>query len=101
METGATRRSTELYGLRGLRRVGLPIMTAAGPGSIHGAGLGLTMHHGALRPSTMDAGLISITGGGGAPAQSRRAYTMPPRWSLSSAAADLVWVSRLAAGAAV
>ena len=45
------------YGFRELsRQVGRPIVMATGPGSNPGAGLGLTMHRGGSRPSTMAVG---------------------------------------------
>ncbi len=65
------------------RRVGLPIMTATGPGSTLGAGRGLTMHPGASHRSITDAGPMSTTGGAGVPVPLPRACTTLPRWSLS------------------
>src|ERR1022692_2159104 len=96
MGIGGTRRTTARYGLRTLRRAGLPIMTAAGLGWNHGAGPGLTMHPGASLRSIMDVGLMPITAGDGTPARLRRVPTTLPRWSPLSVVEDSVWVCRLA-----
>ena len=79
---------TATCGFRGgFLRVGRPIATAIGHGSIRGDGHGSTMRHGALRRSTMVAGRSSRSVGAGCRVRRGSEPCTRPRLSRSSAEA--------------